>query len=70
MPLSAPGFEPENEADILDGLTALATSLMGADMDTGETSIMGSFLRIIANKFALYQQDIEAIFLAWFYDSA
>ncbi|CAJ1226684.1 baseplate J/gp47 family protein [Lactiplantibacillus xiangfangensis] len=70
MPLTDQGFSPRNEDDILTDVITLATSLMGEDIDTSETASLGQFIRILAHILAKSEQDMEAIFLSWFYDTA
>lgn len=70
MPVTESGFEPRNEDDILAELIDLATSLMGEDIDTSQTAVLGQFIRLIAHELAKSDQYIEDMYLSWFYDSA
>jgi len=64
------GYIAEPEDAILIDLFELAGSLMGANIDTSEKSVLGSFIRIVAHRMAIYEQTIGKVWDSWFYDTA
>lgn len=66
MGLTDKGFERMTYEDILTDLEAKAQELFGADIDTGEQTALGKFIRILAHDRATTEEQAEMIYYARF----
>lgn len=70
MGLTDQGFVRLTYDDILSGKIKRAKELFGEDIDTSDQSILGKYLRISAYDQAIAEEEIEAVYLARFPDTA
>lgn len=70
MGLTAQGYTRRTYEDILNAKIQRAKELFGEDMDTGDQTALGKFIRINAYDQALAEEEAEAIYYARFPNTA
>lgn len=70
MPLTEYGFERPTYEEILEGQIARAKLLFGEDIDTGENSPLGKYIRLNCDDLADCYEILETTYLARFPNSA
>lgn len=70
MPLTATGFEPQTQAEILQALIDELRTVISPKLDLSERSVLGNIINIIAPKFASLEELLSEAYSAFDPDAA